>query len=168
MPTFIAHLLNFWIVAMYTLISCFLYKLTYYPGPGPCRGALALWLMFARRLTLPKSWHQPPALLPTRPEPQTNILHLSTRHFWFGASFYSAAKTRNCAYLLGSHPGAHMHARTYIRTFSEAYASIFYHNFGIARLINLFAKNIFTSFIRKHKSAPLLPLSCHLLNCISP
>jgi len=57
------------------------------------------------------------------------------------------ARTRICAYLLyistntGVEEEQHSHAHT----------SIFYHNFDAARLINLFAENIFTSFIRKNR-----------------
>lgn len=51
-----------------------------------------------------------------------------------------------------THPYTDTHTqRQEPRQRSHAHTSIFYHNFDAARLINLFAENIFTSFIRKNR-----------------
>lgn len=106
------------------------------------------------------AWAKPQVSHLPLQQPQTNILRLSTRHFWFGEPFCftSAARARICAYL------------PYIHTLSHARTSIFYHNFDAARLINLFAENIFTSFIRKNRRPPKKPpiTGTHWGNALAP
>lgn len=86
--------------------------------------------------------------------PQTNILRLTTRHFWFGASFCFTSPEHEFAHIcfIYKHSNTDTHTqRQEPRQRSHAHTSIFYHNFDAARLINLFAENIFTSFIRKNR-----------------
>lgn len=132
-----------------------LYKLTCYSvsSPPSNKPVQWLWLMFARKLSplaappVPLSVPSPCSAAAPHEEPQTNILHLSTRHFWF-----SCQNTKLRIFALPTHrrkQAQHTHTYTYGHTWSATctrqsfiiiWACYMRHQFVCPR-------HIFTSFI---------------------
>jgi len=126
--------------------------------------ALALWLMFARKQSHSRGNKESgrgrergghsycPCRVANRKQ---------TFYIWVRATFGSALRfiqlpKHEIAHIYITHTHTHTHTHSHSHTHTLTCTSIFYHNLSIARLINLFAKNIFTSFIR-NKMPKTLP-----------